>query len=215
MSARGNSLFGHSSFFRSSNDSLGKKININLLVSMNGLLHDMSNGNMSSKLFHSSVPYELQFKMDRHQLGISYMRNKKNDKEQVNGVEYTTDARKYRFHLNYMRDFSKHKNLVLQAGLGYYYKKHDTLDVLYTSIENPYTHRYTKENAVAGVFRIGINIGKFIGLQLESQLYYGWNKYQYKAVYPLTPSQNNSYQRRGNSSYFFMPSNLFLRIKII
>lgn len=191
-----------------------RKHSFHLLLSFNPVFTSLGNNPSKTNLFYSSVPYEIQYGFKRHLFGASYLKNYKNDIESVNGTNTVFDVARYRFHLNYTYEFKQGKRFVLQSGLGYYFDSQDSMEVMYTPLENPYKRWHQVEQGVGALVRLGYKFNKFISVCLESQLYLGVSRYSYDYVYPLLPSQNQSGKKSSPTHHILLPSNLFLRISI-
>jgi hypothetical protein len=197
-----------------STSSVLQSFKFHLLTSFNPLLNRL-NDPQETGLFYSTAPYEMQVQFKQHLFGIAYFRKQTSSQKFLNnGVKTVDDVLRHHFHVSYTREILHHNHWSMQIGGAYYFQRHDTANILYTSLENPYKNYIEKEHGLAGVYRLGYKFNSILGLYLESQIYFGISTYKYKEVYPLTPSQNTQGNSKNFKYHILLPSNLYLRISL-
>lgn len=191
-----------------------KQIKFHLLTSLNPVINKWNDPQISG-IFYGSAPYELQVQYKKNLFGGAYFRKQTSSQKFLNnGVKTVDDVLRHHFHLSYTREIIDHARWSVQAGAGYFFQRHDTANILYTSIENPYKNYVEREHGVSIILRWGYRINKIMGIFLETQLYGGFSNYRFEKVYPLTPSQNTKGQNQSFKHHLLLPSQLYFRVSL-
>lgn len=198
---------------RGANDSTSKKLGLHLLVSLNPALQ-AADPIKKSDLFYSGVYYEVQYGIKKHFGGVGYVRSYKSENTYVNGIKKTKDRLHRRLNVSYTYNFYNYKKWQLYGGVSYYYQQSDTMNILYTSIENQSERGLQTEHGVSAVFRGGYQFNRFFSLMLELPLYRSQHTYSYDKVYPLTPSLGDHRESNYPKTRYFVPAALYFRISI-
>lgn len=167
-----------------------------------------------SGLFYSGAYYELQYGFKKHLAGIGYVRTYSAQNTFVNGVKKTSDRLHRRLNIAYTYNFYAHKNWKFYTGAAFYYQQTDTMNILYTSIENQTERGLETETGGALLFRSSYQLNRFFSLVLELPIYRYHYRYDYDRVYPLTPSMNGYRDKAYSKTKFLIPSALYFRISI-
>lgn len=195
------------------NDSTAKKLGLHLLVSLNPALQ-ASDAIKKSDLFYSGVYYEVQYGYKKHLAGFGYVRSYKAENMYVNGIKKTKDRLHRRLNLSYTYNFYNYKKWQCFAGASFYYQQSDTMNILYTSIENQTERGLQTEQGFSAMLRGSYQFNRFFSLMLELPLYHSQHTYNYDKVYPLTPSMGTHREDSYPKTRFFIPAALYFRISI-
>lgn len=194
-------------------DSIAKQLGLHLMVSLNPIIQ-LAEPIKNSGLFYSGAYYELQYGYKKHLAGLGYVRNYSAKNTYVNGVKKTNDRLHRRLNISYTYNFHQHKNWQFYVGAGFYFQQSDTMNILYTSIENQTERRMETETGGALLFRGAYKLNRFFSVVLELPIYRYQYSYKYDKEYPLTPSMNEHHSVPYSKTKFLIPSALYFRISI-
>lgn len=183
------------------------------MVSLNPVLQ-LAEPVKNSGLFYSGAYYELQYGYKKHLGGIGYVRSYTSQNKFVNGVKNTRDQLHRRLNVSYTYNFYQYKNWQLYAGAAFYYQQSDSMNILYTSIENQTERGLETETGGALLFRSSYKLNRFFSIVLELPIYHARYRYTYDRVYPLTPSMNKHRNVPDIKTKFLIPSAIYFRISI-
>jgi hypothetical protein len=198
---------------KGANDSTSKKLGLHLLVSLNPILQQAEPVQQSG-LFYSGVYYEVQYGIKKHLGGVGYVRNYKSDNTFVNGIKKTKDRLHRRVNLSYTYNFYNHKKFQCYGGVSYYFQQSDTMNILYTSLENQTERGLQTEHGASLLFRGLYQFNRFFSVILEMPLYRSQHSYSYDKVFPLTPSMGSHRESNYPKTRYFIPAALYFRISI-
>ena len=195
------------------NDSTSKKLGLHLLVSLNPILQQ-AEPLQQSGLFYSGVYYEVQYGIKKHLGGVGYVRNYKSENTYVNGIKKTKDRLHRRLNLSYTYNFYNYKKFQCYGGVSYYFQQSDTMNILYTSIENQTERGLQTEYGASVLLRGSYQFNRFFSVMLELPFYRSHHSYSYDKVFPLTPSMGKHGGNSYNQNKIFIPAALYFRISI-
>ena len=198
---------------KAESDSTSKKLGLHLLVSLNPALQ-AAEPIKKSDLFYSGIYYEVQYGIKKHLAGIGYVRSYKAENTFVNGIKKTKDRLHRRLNASYTYNFYNYKKWQCYGGVSYYYQQSDTMNILFTSIENQSERGLQTEHGMSALFRGSYQINRFFSVMLELPIYHSRHTYSYDKVYPLTPSMGAHRENNYPKTRYFIPAALYFRISI-
>lgn len=188
-----------------------KQDGFSILISAIPVFNMIDRNDSIDNFMYSHSRIEVQYRRNRHALGLGLNGSHKRWGSDINGLPAETSKGVFAFNPYYSYILCSKGPWQLLGGIGYIRNQSVEHYSIRSNIEVVEKETSNIEEGMNIFFRLNYRLGRHLSLELETAFYATRLRMDYSETYSLTPSMQVTKSSWLNTQTYALPSNLFLK----